>query len=138
MEMPMKKNARLWDSLIQAAQAARSNACAPYSKFSVGAALETLDGRIFTGSNVESSSYGLSVCAERVALFKALSEGFRSFQRLVVVTESDPPAPPCGACRQLLWDYARGIEILLVGGFGKTARMKLEDLLPMPFGSEHL
>lgn len=133
----MKKEEALWDALIQAAQTARLNACAPYSTFKVGAALETADGRVFTGSNVESSSYGLSICAERVALFKALSEGFRSFRRLVVVTESDPPAPPCGACRQLLWDYARGIEILLTGGIGKTVQMKLEDLLPMPFGSEH-
>lgn len=134
----MKEAEARWDALIQAAQAACPNACAPYSKFDVGAALETEDGRVFIGSNIESSSYGLSVCAERVALFKALSEGFRSFRRLVVVTESDPPAPPCGACRQLLWDYAKGIEILLVGKTGKTVQVKLEDLLPMPFGSEHL
>ena len=124
--------------LIKAAQQAQKFARAPYSNYSVGAALLTADGRVFTGANVESSSYGLSVCAERVALFKALSEGADDFAKLAIATDSHPPASPCGACRQLLWDYARGVKIILVGKSGAAVKTKIAELLPRPFGNEDL
>jgi cytidine deaminase len=124
--------------LIELARSARKNARAEYSGFRVGAALETADGQVFTGCNVESSSYGLTLCAERVALVKALSEGADSFICLVVVTEADPPATPCGACRQLLWDYARGLEIILVGSKDEPVVTTIEELFPRAFGKEDL
>jgi len=124
--------------LIKAARKAQKFAQAPYSNYCVGAALLAKDGRTFTGVNVESSSYGLSVCAERVALFKALSEGADSFTKLVVATDSHPPASPCGACRQLLWDYARGIKIILAGKNGVAVKTTIADLMPRPFGTEDL
>jgi cytidine deaminase len=126
------------NTLIGAARQARDRARAAYSNFKVGAALLTEDGRIFTGCNVESSSYGLSVCAERVALFKALSEGADQFVRLVVATYVDPPSSPCGACRQLLWDYARGIEVILVGDGEEPVHTTIEKLFERPFGAEDL
>jgi cytidine deaminase len=133
------KNAKLKTAdLIDRAKEARQNARAEYSGFKVGAALETAEGRVFTGANVESSSYGLTICAERVALVKALSEGADHFSRLVVVTEADPPAAPCGACRQLLWDYARGLEIILVGSTGEPVVTTIEELFPRAFGKENL
>jgi cytidine deaminase len=125
-------------TLIDAARQARQHARAGYSHYPVGAALLAADGRIFTGVNVESSSYGLSVCAERVALFKALSEGATIFTHLAVVTDSNPPASPCGACRQLLWDYARNLMISLTGSDGVSQTTTLEELLPKPFGSENM
>jgi cytidine deaminase len=125
-------------ALIKAAREARQYARAEYSGFRVGAALETTEGRVFTGVNVESSSYGLTICAERVALVKALSEGSDRFTRLVVVTEADPPAAPCGACRQLLWDYARRLEIILVGSNGEPLVTTIEELFPRAFGKEDL
>ncbi len=124
--------------LIQAAREARQFARADYSHYPVGAALECADRRIFTGVNVESSSYGLTICAERVALFKALSAGADHFTRLVVVTDSEPPAAPCGACRQLLWDYAREVEIYLIGKSGEPVRTTMAELLPRAFGKEQL
>ena len=124
-------------ALIDAAWDARRFARVKYSGFAVGAALEADDERIFTGANVESSSYGLTVCAERVALLKALSEGAQRFTRLVVVTDSDSPTSPCGACRQLLWDYARGIKIILVNKAGERLRFTLEEIYPHPFGDEN-
>ena len=126
------------EKLIEAARRARSLARAQYSNFKVGAALQSDDGRIFTGCNIESSSYGLTVCAERVALFKALSEGVDKFERLVIATTANPPSSPCGACRQLLWDYARGIEIILVGDGGEPVQTTIEDLFRRPFGAEDL
>ena len=121
------------DTLIRAARRARRLALAPYSRFKVGAALETSDGTIVTGCNVENATYGLTVCAERVALLKALSEGHRRFRRLAVVAATAEPAPPCGACRQLLWEYAGDIEVLLASLRRETARLHLADLLPLPF-----
>ncbi len=126
------------DSLIAAAMRAREHACAPYSGFRVGAALEDADGRVWTGCNVENATYGLTVCAERVALLKALSEGVREFRRLAIVTKGAAPAPPCGACRQLLWEYAGDLEIVLSDGVGAIQILRLGDLLPRPFDASYL
>jgi len=100
--------------------------------------LQSADGQVFVGSNVESSSYGLSVCAERVALFKALSEGVANFERIAIATDCNRPAAPCGACRQLLHDYAPGIEIVLAGNSEETVILSLDDLYPHPFGEGDL
>jgi cytidine deaminase len=125
--------------LVAAAWEARQKACASYSHYAVGAALLTQAGDVYAGSNVESSSYGLSICAERVALFKALSSGDRGpFVRIAVVAEGSFVPVPCGACRQLLADYAEGIEILLSGKPGTFERVMLSDLLPRPFSSAFL
>ena len=119
--------------LTAAAWAARENAVAKFFRFRVGAALETASGEIFTGCNIENATYGLTVCAERVAVWKALSEGQRSFRRLAVVADSDPLTPPCGACRQILWEFCGDIPILLVNRRGGRESLQLRDLLPHPF-----
>lgn len=124
--------------LIEAALAARNNAHAPFSNFRVGAALEDDSGRIFTGCNVENASYGLTICAERVAVFKAISEGARKFTRIVVATESGELTPPCGACRQILWELCGDIEIILANPQGKTETFHLKDLFPRPFNASSL
>ncbi|MFH1862324.1 MAG: cytidine deaminase [bacterium] len=134
----MKESADNLSNLIEAAKQAKRFAQAHYSGFCVGAALETKAGRIFTGVNVESSSYGLTICAERVALVKALSEGFTDFTRLVVLTDGKRPTPPCGACRQLLWDYARNLEIILVDKHDAIVQTSIAELFPQPFGAEDL
>jgi cytidine deaminase len=121
------------DALVAAARAARQHAQAAYSGFRVGAALECADGTIVSGCNIENATYGLTVCAERVALWKALSEGRTAFVRLAVVADTDRPTPPCGACRQLLWEYCGDVEILLANLHHETGRVRLADLLPMPF-----
>lgn len=126
------------DPLVDAARQARNRACAPYSNFLVGAALEDAEGRIWTGCNIENASYGLTMCAERVALFKALSEGARSFRRLAVVAASHPLTPPCGACRQLLWEYGGNLEIILADPEGRTETLRLGELLPRPFDASLL
>lgn len=123
--------------LLDAAKQAREKAQAPYSKFKVGSALLSSDGRVFTGCNVESSSYGLTICSERVALCKALSEGATSFVRIVVVADTQEPTTPCGACRQLLWDFCRDIEITLANLAGATKTLRLSQLFPEPF-DDHL
>jgi cytidine deaminase len=117
--------------LLAAANAAREHAYAPYSGYAVGAALEGASGRVFTGANVENASYGTAMCAERVALFRAVSEGERAFVRLAVVTEGAPPFP-CGACRQALAEFAPDLDILVRGSDGVAAR-RLSQLLPEPF-----
>ena len=119
--------------LIAAATAARDRARAPYSHFNVGAALETTEGRIVTGCNIENATYGLTLCAERVALVKALSDGHGAFTRIAIVADTDDLTPPCGPCRQLLWEYAGDIEILLANLRGRTAKYRLSTLLPLPF-----
>ena len=126
------------DSLIEAALAARRHAHAPYSGFQVGAALEDETGRVHTGSNVENSTYGLTVCAERVALLKALSEGARKFTRLAVAADTDRLTPPCGACRQLLWEFCGDIEVLLANPNGMRESLRLKDLYPRPFDATYL
>jgi cytidine deaminase len=119
--------------LAAAAVAARDHAVAPYSKFHVGAALLADDGRVFTGVNVESASYGLTICAERTAVFKALSEGARRFTAIAVATDEERPTPPCGACRQVLWDQARDLWVILHSVRGASEEMLLSALLPRPF-----
>jgi cytidine deaminase len=126
------------DALTEAALAAREHAFAPFSKFKVGAAVEDAAGRIHTGCNVENATYGLTVCAERVALFKALSEGVRNFQRVAVAADAGTLTPPCGACRQVLWEFCGDIEIVLVNLAGKTETLRLRDLFPRPFDASYL
>jgi cytidine deaminase len=121
------------DALLAAALAVRENAFAPFSKFKVGAALEDIDGRIHTGCNVENATYGLTVCAERVAVFKAISEGVRKFRRIAVAADTDDLTPPCGACRQILWEFCGDVEIVLVNPRGKTESYRLKALFPKPF-----
>ncbi|GIK55885.1 MAG: cytidine deaminase [Chloroflexi bacterium] len=124
------------EALIQAAMAARRQAYAPYSKYPVGAALLTPDGRIFTGVNVENASYGLTICAERTAVFKAVSEGCREFVAVAVATEN--AGSPCGACRQVLAEFAGDIPVWLANAAGHGRETTLYTLLPDHFGPEHL
>ena len=121
------------DALVQAARDARLRAQAPFSGFKVGAALESPGGVITTGCNIENASYSLTVCAERVALVKALSEGITAFTRIVVVADTDAPTPPCGPCRQLLWEYAGDIEVIIANTRTTLNSYRLADLLPLPF-----
>jgi cytidine deaminase len=125
-------------SLIDAAASARLHARADYSGFKVGAALELADGTIVTGCNVENASYGLTICAERVALVKALSDGHTAFTRIAVVADTEAPTPPCGPCRQLLWEYCGDIEVVLANLTGPTGRHRLSALLPLPFDNRLL
>ncbi|MFB3852885.1 MAG: cytidine deaminase [Vicinamibacterales bacterium] len=119
--------------LIEEARAARERAVAPFSGFAVGAALETADGTIVAGCNIENATFGLTVCAERVAMFKALSEGHRVFRRIAIVADTGAPTPPCGACRQILWEFGGDLEVVLANLQGETGRHRLSDLLPLPF-----
>jgi len=119
--------------LLEAACAVRENAHAAFSNFKVGVALETEDGHIITGCNVENATYGLSICAERVALFKAISEGFRAFARIAIVADTQQPTPPCGACRQILWEFGGDLEVILGNLEGEKAHYNLRELLPYPF-----
>ena len=127
-----------FEPLVTAARQAREHAMAPYSHFKVGAALETADGVIITGCNVENASYGLTVCAERVAMFKALSEGHRHFIRLAVVADTEAPTSPCGACRQVLWEFGPEIDVVLANLTTVTGRYRLSELLPHPFNGRRL
>jgi cytidine deaminase len=123
---------------VDAARKARLNAHAEFSNFKVGAALETADGTIVTGCNVENATYGLTICAERVAMFKALSEGHREFRRIVVVADTEAPTPPCGACRQILWEFGGDLDVILANLTRETGRHQLSDLLPIPFDARLL
>ncbi len=126
------------DRLIEAARRARENAIADFSHFKVGAALETADGTIVTGCNIENATYGLTLCAERVAMFKALSDGHRRFTRIAVVADTAHPTSPCGPCRQILWEFAGDIEVILANLERKTGRYHVKDLLPLPFDARLL
>jgi cytidine deaminase len=124
--------------LVKAARRARRNAHAAYSHFKVGAAIETADGTIITGCNIENATYGLTVCAERVAMWKALSEGHRKFRRVAVVADTNAPTPPCGACRQILWEFAGDLDVILANLRAETGHHKLSALLPLPFDARLL
>jgi cytidine deaminase len=125
------------DPLIAAARAAQQEAYAPYSRFHVGAALESEDGRVFTGCNVENASYGLTICAERAAVCAAIGAGVRRFRRVVVVSDSDPPAAPCGACRQVLSEFGRTFRVDCIGPHA-SATWTMAELLPAAFSKEQL
>jgi cytidine deaminase len=126
------------DALITAARDARERAVAPFSRFKVGAALETEGGAVITGCNIENASYGLTMCAERVAIFKAVSEGHRTFRRIAIVADTPVPTAPCGACRQILWEYAGNILVILADLQRVTARYRMNRLLPAPFDADVL
>ena len=126
------------EGLIAAAASARLRARARYSHFLVGAALETVDGQVITGCNIENATYGLTLCAERVALVKALSEGYALFTRIVIVADTPTLTPPCGACRQLLWEYCGDIDVIVSNLDGVQASHRLSALLPLPFDSRLL
>ena len=124
--------------LIEAAQRARLQAVAPFSNFSVGAAVRTESGKIYTGCNIESASYGLTVCAERVAIWKALSEGERSLTELAVVADTETLTPPCGTCRQIIWEFARNADIVFANLNGESELFHVADLLPRAFDARFL
>jgi len=124
--------------LVAAARRAREHADAAFSRFKVGAALETADGLVFTGCNIENATYGLTICAERVAMFKALSEGHRAFTRIAIVADTQVPTPPCGACRQILWEFGGNLEIKLANLTQEGDTHQLKDLLPLPFDARLL
>ena len=126
------------DSLVIAARRAREFAHAPFSRFKVGAALETEGGAVMTGCNVENATYGLTVCAERVAVLKAVSEGHRVFRRIAIVADTGEPTPPCGACRQILWEFGGNLEVILANLSEETGRFRLSELLPLPFDARFL
>ena len=127
-----------YDPLIATAKQARENAHAKFSNFKVGAGLRSASGRIYGGCNVENATYGLTVCAERVAIFKAISEGERKFDAIAVVTDTDRLTPPCGACRQLIWEFCGDIPVVLANLTGKVEVIRMSQLFPRPFDSSHL
>lgn len=124
--------------LIEIATAARLKSVAPFSNFMVGAAVQTRGGKVFTGSNIESASYGLTVCAERVAIWKALSEGERDFTDLVIVADTEQLTPPCGTCRQIIWEFCRHARIVLANLRGQHEEVHIRDLLPKAFDARFL
>lgn len=126
------------EELIRSAKAVREHAHAPYSHFKVGAALRSQDGLIFSGCNVENATYGLTVCAERVAIFKAISEGVTMFTHIVVVAATDTLTPPCGACRQIIWEFCGNIPVTLTNLEGKVEHFQMSDLFPRPFDLNYL
>jgi cytidine deaminase len=126
------------DLLIEAAKQARENAYAPYSNFRVGAALRSTSGRIFGGCNVENATYGLTMCAERVAIFKAVSEGERGFSAISVVTDTEVLTPPCGACRQLIWEFCGDIPVSMANLKGKMEVVQMRELFPRSFDDSNL
>lgn len=126
------------EDLIEAAKTARLQSVAPFSNFLVGAAVRTASGKLYTGCNVESASYGLTVCAERVAIWKALSEGERQFTELAVVADTETLTPPCGTCRQIIWEFARGATIVFANLSGQQEKFHIKDLLPLAFDARFL
>jgi cytidine deaminase len=127
-----------YDALIAAASKVRENAHAKFSNFKVGAALRSPSGKVFTGCNIENATYGLTLCAERVAIFKAISEGERRFDSIVVVTDTDALTPPCGACRQIIWEFCGDIPVVLANLKGKVEVLGMSQLFPKPFDSSNL
>src|ERR1700758_1830850 len=127
-----------YDALITSATQSRENAHAAYSNFRVGAALRATSGRIFGGCNVENATYGLTICAERTAIFKAISEGERGFDAISVVTDTDTLTPPCGSCPQLIWEFCGDVPVILSNLKGKTEVLQMRELFPKPFDAANL
>jgi cytidine deaminase len=127
-----------YDPLIAAAKQARENAHARFSNFKVGAGLRAVSGKIYGGCNVENATYGLTVCAERVAIFKAISEGERTFDVIAVVTDTDTLTPPCGACRQLIWEFCGDVPVVMSNLKGKVEVIRMSQLFPKPFDASNL
>ena len=125
-------------ALIDAARQARERAHAPFSQFKVGAAVEDETGRIFTGCNIENATYGLTLCAERLAVFKAISEGAAKLKRIAVVAATDVLTPPCGACRQILWEFCGDAELILANLSGKQETLSVKEIFPRPFDTSFL
>jgi cytidine deaminase len=134
---PLEASMSDYDPLIAAAKHARNNAHAPFSNFKVGAGLRASSGKIYGGCNVENATYGLTVCAERIAIFKALSEGERKFDAIAVVTDTDALTPPCGACRQLIWEFCGDVPVVMTNLKGKVEVVQMRDLFPKPFDSSN-
>jgi len=134
----MSLSVEVFQPLIEAAQNARLRSVAPFSNFLVGAAIRTESGKVYTGCNIESASYGLTVCAERVAIWKALSEGERNFTQLAVVADTESLTPPCGTCRQIIWEFARGADIVFANLEGQSEVFHVADLLPRAFDARFL
>ena len=126
------------DELVKAATEVRERAYAPYSNFKVGAAVRTKEGKIYTGCNVESASYGLTVCAERVAIWKAVSEGEKEFEQVAVVADTEELTPPCGVCRQIIWEFGGDIPITFANLKGRMETVKMSELLPRAFDTKFL
>jgi cytidine deaminase len=127
-----------YDALIAVAKQARENAHAKFSNFKVGAGLRATSGKIYGGCNVDNATYGLTVCAERVAIFKAISEGECKFEAIAVVTGTDTLTPPCGACRQLIWEFCGDVPVVMSNLKGKTEIVQMRELFPKPFDSSNL
>ena len=131
----MTKNEK---ELIESAVNARERAHAPYSNFKVGAAIHTKDGKIYTGCNIENATYGLTICAERVAIFKAISEGEKEFAAICVVADTDELTPPCGACRQIIWEFCGDIPVIFANLKGDTEIVRMSELFPRAFDMKFL
>ena len=127
-----------YDALIAAAKHSREHAHAKFSNFKVGAALRAVSGRIYGGCNVETATYGLTICAERVAIFKAISEGERKFDAIAVVTDTAMLTPPCGACRQIIWEFCGDVPVVMANVKGKVETVRMSQLFPEPFDSSNL
>ncbi|HEU4871025.1 MAG TPA: cytidine deaminase [Pyrinomonadaceae bacterium] len=127
-----------FESLIEAAKHARLQSVAPFSNFLVGAAVRAASGKVYTGCNIESASYGLTVCAERIAIWKALSEGERNFTELAIVADTETLTPPCGTCRQIIWEFARNATIVFANLNGASDKLRIVDLLPRAFDARFL
>jgi cytidine deaminase len=126
------------EALLAQARSVAERAYAPYSRFRVGAVVRDAGGAVFGGCNVENATYGLTVCAERVAIFKAVSEGERGFDAICVVTDTEALTPPCGACRQLIWEFCGDVPVIMANLKGKTEVIQMKDLFPRPFDSSSL
>ena len=134
----MNNKSRGYHNLVRAAKRAKLKAYAPYSMFRVGAAIKTKNGKVYTGCNIENSSYGLTICAERTAIFKAVSEGEKKFTAIAVASDDLDFCPPCGACRQVLADLAPNIDLVMIDKRGRERVVTLRALFPFPFGPDHL
>jgi cytidine deaminase len=124
--------------LLKSAMNARESAHAPYSNFKVGAAIRTKDGKIYSGCNIENATYGLTICAERTAIFKAISEGKKEFAEIAVVADTDELTPPCGACRQIIWEFCGDIPVILTNLQGKSEIVQMSELFPRAFDVKFL